>query len=185
MADFVYQEGFFTAVEPLTNQSSSLTNPINLTNPSNMFAKQNAVSDNLNNFQTSYARYVRCQDPNTNSQVTDPPCDVNGQDSLYSLNTAYQSLLTSINDLSGSFPGQLKTNAETPLQYQEETEQFPMDYASMIKLRKDLDEQLRELNIQYNGGSGTSVKMLESAAFANTLWIVLASCLVYYIVVEL
>jgi hypothetical protein len=185
MANFVYQEGFFTAVEPLTDQSSSLTNPISLTNPTNIFALQNAVSDNLNSYQTSYARYVRCQDPNTNPQVSDPQCDVNGQDSLYSLNTAYQSLLTSINDLSGSFANQIKINAETPLQYQQESEQFPMDYASMLKLRVELDEQLRELNIQYNGGSGTSVKMLESAAFANTLWIILASCLVYYIVIEL
>lgn len=178
MADFVYQEGFFTAVEPLTN-------PISLTNPTNMFALQNAVSDNLNNYQTSYARYVRCQDPNTNPQVSDPPCDVDGQDSLYSLNTAYQSLFAAINDLSGSFANQTNINAETPLQYQQETEQFPMDYASMLKLRQELDKQLQELNIQYKGGTNTSSKTLESAAFANTLWVILASCLVYYIFIEL
>jgi len=171
-----FENGFVSAIEPLTN-------PISLTEPSNIFSLQNAVSNNLNTYQTTYSRYVRCQDPNTNPQVMDPSC--NGQDSLTSLNNAYQSLVLSLNDLSGALATQYNTNAETPLQYQIETEKIPIDYAAMIQLRNDLDKQLQELQMQYQGGAGTSTQLLESAMFGNTLWVILASCLVYYIFVEL
>ena len=189
--EFKYQNGFFSAIEPLTVPSqntafgSKNNKPINLLEPSNVFVLQNAVSDNLNKFQTRYSRYVRCQDTNTNTLVNDPPCNVDGTDSLASLNDAYHTLLSSMQDLSGSFPTQYNTNAITPLHHDILVDEIPNDYDSMLKLRQDLDKKLRELQMQFNDSPGTSTKTLESAMFANTLWVILASCLVYYIIVEL
>lgn len=179
MEGFVLREGYYQAVqEPYT------TPPISLTDPSNMFFLQNAVTNNLNQFQTQYSRYLRCQDPNTYSGVS-PACDVDGTDSFGNLNTAYRNLLESIQDLSHSYVTQSNVDAKTPDQYNAAAAQLPLDYASVVKLRKQLDEQLQLL---YNGmgkGPDTSVHMLESAMFANTIWIILASCLIYYIFIEL
>ena len=76
--------------------------PVSLTDPSNMFVLQDAVLTNLNRFQTQYARYIRCQDATANPHVS-PPCDVDGQDNFGNLNTAYQSLLSSIQDMSNAY----------------------------------------------------------------------------------
>ena len=191
-SSYIHEGGYITAVDselPTTVGTGTIeqfTPPISLTDPSNVFVLQNSMSNNLNNFQAKYARYIRCQGPPSYSQVTDPPCDVDGGDSFDSLNIAYQSLLSSINDLSGSFATQVQNNsAETPLQYDVSGAQIPIDYASILKLRQELDLKLRELQVQYNGGPNTSVRLLESTMFANTLWVILASCLVYYIFTEL
>jgi hypothetical protein len=114
-----------------------------------------------------------------------PACDVDGADSFGNLNAAYRNLLGSIQDLSHSYVTQSNVDAKTPDQYNAATAQLPLDYASVVKLRKQLDEQLQLLYDGMGKGPDTSVHMLESAMFANTIWIILASCLIYYIFVEL
>lgn len=184
---FVNHEGFYAAVtEPLTITPIIVPKaPVSLTDPSNIFFMQNTVSNNLNQFQNQYSRYMRCQAASTYNQVQDPPCDVDGQDSFGNLNSAYRSLLSSIQDLSNSYPNQTHLDAKTPEQYQMDAKKLPMDYASIVKMRQDLDEQLKFLYMQMDKGPDTPVKMLESTMYANTMWIILATCLVYYVFIEL
>jgi len=192
MNGFIYDKGYYTAVIPesfSTTITQSLStpsqNPISLTDPSNVFQLQNAVSDNLNRFQITYSRYMRCQDPTASQQVNDPPCSVDGQDNFINLNNAYQSLLTSIQDLSGSYATQTHLDSKTPYNYDISAAEIPIDYANLVKLRHELDLKLQMLQKQLGNGTDTSTKRLESAIFANTMWVILASCLVYYIVIEL
>jgi len=152
--------------------------PISLTDPSNVFSLQDAVSDNLNTFQTKYARYMRCQNPNT---VASPPCDVDGTDSLSSLNVAYQSLLTSIQDLSNSFVNQVTIGGTTPQENDKISKKIPIEYKQVLNLRSKLDDQLQSLYNQVNNVPDSPKTQLESAIYINTLWIILATCLLYYI----
>lgn len=180
MEGFTLREGYYV---PVSNENPPT---VSLTQPNDMFLKQDAVLNNLNQFGNQYARYLRCQDPNTYSQVS-PPCDVDGQDSFGNLTTAYRSLLGSIQDMSGSYRIQSNhdPNAKPPLQYEIDEKQMLENYKKMAQMRNDLDQQLKLLYMNANNNPDTSTRMLESGIYANTLWIILASCLVYYIFVEL
>lgn len=186
MEGFTLQEGYYVPVASPQPGTGTGTGTTSLTNPSNMFQKQDAVLNNLNQFQTQYARYLRCQDPNTYSQVS-PPCNVDGQDSFGSLTTAYRSLLTSIHDMSGAYAQQSQNdpNAKPQVQYEIDEQQIVINYNKLVKMRAEMDQQLKLLYQNMNNNPDTSTRMLESGIYANTLWVILASCLVYYIFVEL
>ena len=171
-------DGYYTPInEPFTT-------PISLTDPSNIFLMQNRVTNSINDFETTYSRYLRCQDETSAPNVS-PPCDTNGADSFNHLNHVYHSLLDSIHQLDRSFDGQSNLDAITPEQYSANINTIQTEYANILELRKKLDEQLQILNQSQQNAPHTPAKMLESAAFANTLWVVLASCLVYYIFIEM
>ena len=188
MEGFTLQEGYYVPVRQGQDQDQGQGQApaTSLTTPSNMFHRQDTVLNNLNQFQTQYARYLRCQDPNTYSQVS-PPCNVDGQDSFGNLTTAYRSLLTSIQDMSNAYVTQSHTdpNAKPPAQYELDERQIAINYNKMVKMRAEMDQQLKLLYQNMNNNPDTSTRMLESGMYANTLWVILASCLVYYIFVEL
>lgn len=158
--------------------------PISLTDPSNIFLLQGNVTNHINDFETSYSRYLRCQDPTSEPNVS-PPCDTNGVDSFNHLNRVYHSLLDSIRELDQSFDGQTNLDAITPEQYSENIGTIQNEYANILTLRAELDKQLQMLYQSEQNAPHNPAKMLESAAFANTLWVILASCLVYYIFIEM
>jgi len=178
-SSYIQEGGYYTAIEPLVS-------PISLTDPSNVFALQNSISNNLNVFETTYSRYLRCQDPNVQSQVQ-PACDVNGNDSFNSLQRAYTNLSNSIQDASNALTTQIRTdpNAETNPMYQQNSADIPIDYASIVRFREELDSQLQLLYAQMDKSTNTSAADLRSTMYMNTLWIILATCLLYYIFVEL
>jgi hypothetical protein len=177
---FQAMNGYYTPVMESFTQSSP-NGPISLTDPSNIFLLQNDVTNHINEFQTTYSRYLRCQDLTTAPNVS-PACDTNGVDSFNNLDRVYHSLLDSIHKLDQSFDGQTDLDAITPKQYEENIKRIQTKYANILALRSKLDHQLQTLE---ETQPNTSSKILESAAFANTLWVVLASCLVYYIFIEM
>jgi len=59
------------------------------------------------------------------------------------------------------------------------------NYTDLVKMRSDLDKQLELLYKNMSNEPESSTRMLESNIYANTLWIILATCLLYYIFVEL
>jgi anion-transporting ArsA/GET3 family ATPase len=180
-SNYTQEGGYYTATGPLPSYPA-----ISLTDPSNLFMLQNSISNNLNAFETTYTRYVRCQDPNVQSQVQ-PACNVNGSDSFNSLQRAYTSLAASIQDMSNAIATQVHTdpNTKTTTEYAQNTANLPTDYASIVQFRKDLDKQLQLLYMQMDKTTNTSEANLRSTMYINTLWIILATCLLYYIFIEL
>lgn len=174
-------DGYYTPLsEPFTPSPS--IKPISLTDPSNIFLLQGKVTNSINDFENTYSRYLRCQDLTSAPNVS-PPC--NTDDDFNNLHRVYRSLLDSIKDLDHSFDGQSNLDAITPEQYSENINAIQNEYANILTLRAKLDQQLQILNQDRQNAPHNSAKLLESAAFANTLWVILASCLVYYIFIEM
>jgi len=161
------------------------TKPISLTDPSSVFQLDNILSDRLNQFQVRYARYMQCQDPRFASSVSDPPCDTINTDNFDNVKSAYNSVLSVIQDISGSFATQSYLDAKTPQQYDKDYIDLNKDYAKVIALRKQLDEKLLELQQERKAGPDTAVARFESAVYMNTLWIILATILIYFVFVGL
>jgi hypothetical protein len=178
--------GFYSLLDNNYEEAFDTTKkPISLTDPSNIFQLDNILSDRLNQFQVRYARYMQCQDPRFASSVSDPPCDTNTTDSFSSVQAAYKSVLNAIQDVSGAFATQTYLDAKTPQQYNVDYTDLNKDYAKVIALRKHLDEKLLELQEERKGGPDTALARFESAVYINTLWVILATILIYFVFVGL
>ena len=166
----------------LTNGYISVLAPISLTEPSDLFLMQDKISNEMNDFQKQYSRYVKCQDLHFAGTVTDPPCDTIRIDNYANLEKAYQQLSQSIQDVSHAFVNQIHSpDAKTPQQYENSLVDLAKQYASVVQLRNDLDKKLKSLYDEQSSSPDTSVKQLESAVYANTLWTILATILIYFI----
>jgi len=159
--------------------------PINLTDPSNIFLLDNKVSDNLNNFQLRYSRYVRCQDSVFSGSVNDPPCDLTGGDRYMNLEKSYTDLLSAIRDVSNSYQNQSRSDAISPPVYDASYTELVNNYSNVVKTRNDLDEKLKRLYDEYSGGPESAKTALDAAMYANTLWTILATILIYFVFVKL
>ena len=58
-------------------------------------------------------------------------------------------------------------------------------YAKIREQRKQLDMALERMYSENKAGPGSSKDQLQRSMYANTLWVILASCLVWYVVVEM
>jgi hypothetical protein len=168
----------FIIKEGLDNLSSSLTDP------SNVFILQNKVSDDLNSFQTQYSRYLQCQDSRFASSVN-PKCDLAGKDSFQNVTKSYNTLLSSIKETKSAFDSNIKDQTVVnPIKHDLNEEEILIKHHDISELRKQLDLKLEELYNEMDKGAETSIKRLDSTIYANTLWVILASCLVYYVFVH-
>lgn len=155
-----------------------------LTDPSNVFILQNKVSDDLNSFQTKYSRYLQCQDSRFANSVN-PKCDLAGKDSFQNVTKSYNTLLSSIKQTKAAIDNNIKDQAVVnPVKYNSNKEDILIKHHDLSKLRKQLDLKLEELYNEMDKGAETSIKRLDSTIYANTLWVILASCLVYYVFVH-
>jgi len=169
LEQFTIQEGF--------------AQPLSLTEPNNVFALQNKLSNELNSYQTKYARYMRCNDPNTNNEVTDPKCDLDTTDSFTSLNIAYRSLSSTMDELSDVYQKQTTEGAKTPAEYETDAKQIPVEYQNLIELRSKLDTQLAFLQKQLETNGGEPQRRLQSRQLINTLLIIGVFSILYYILI--
>lgn len=152
--------------------------------PENVFQQQNDVSNELNDFQTNYSRYIRCQNPDVSDSV-DPPCDLNGKDSFSELQNAYRRLYSSMDEISNVYDKQTKINGKTIKVYNENEEQLDENYDNVIELRKDLDNRLRFLQTYSDSTMNPAFSRLNSVNLINTLLIILVCYLIYYAIFDL
>jgi hypothetical protein len=174
--------GFYSLLSD-TESFQSTQQPISLTDPSNIFQMSNVLSDRLNQFQLRYSRYMQCQDPRFASSVSNPPCDTITTDSFQNVQSAYKSLLSAIQDVSGAFATQTYLDSKTPEQYNTDYVDLSHNYAQVVAMRKQLDQKLLELQEQKKGGPDTAIARFESAVYINTLWVILATILIYFVFV--
>jgi hypothetical protein len=156
--------------------------PPSLIDPKSMFAKNNEISDKLNDFQTRYTRFIRCQDENT-APFVHPECT--SSDSFINVQRSYQSLLTSIEDMQTSVTKTQVLSGTTNEETDRQEEDILATYAKIREQRKQLDMALERMYSENKAGPGSSKDQLQRSMYANTLWVILASCLVWYVVVEM
>jgi hypothetical protein len=155
-----------------------------LVNPYNIFSMNADVMKKMKTYEEQYERYMRCQDKNIKKNVT-PSCDFNGIDSYSNLENAYSDLLASLKTVSAVVPNQSKINATTPQDSDKNYKNAIENHDNIVSTRAALDKRLQMLYNEANGGPESAQQMLNSAIYANTLWTILATCLLYYIFVEL
>jgi hypothetical protein len=198
-----FQESeYFTVIEnytpaPRTKQSTSgpssasiqspedIKKSMSLVDPANIFLLNNDILNNLNKYETKYSRFLRCQDTKFAKDVDDPSCDPYGLDSYASLEKSYSNLVTSIKNVADQMPKQSNKDAVSPQDYVKSKGDITKTHSDIINLRKQLDDKLQNLYNEYDKNPESSEVQLNSAIYANTLWTILATCLLYYIFVEL
>lgn len=178
---------------PFTNENGYMlatregldTLPVSLVDPSNVFLLQNQINDKLNAFQTKYSRYLRCQDSNFSGGVN-PPCDLNGSDSFRDVTQSYNTLLSSIKETRTVLDHNIQSNEIIkPKDHDQNEADLVTQHDEIRELRGKLDAKLKELYDQMDNGIETPGRQLDSAIYANTLWVILASCLVYFVIVKI
>ena len=155
-----------------------------LTNSQDVFKMQNKVSDNLNTFQTTYSRYVRCQNEDT-AKLVDPPCKLTTTDSFSSLNDAYVDLFISLDDLEKVYDKQTTINGKTVDVYKKNVEELENNHEEILKLRKDLDKKLKYVQENRNVRTAPLYRMLNSRILINTLLAILFFYLVYVLIFDI
>tara|TARA_B100001287_G_scaffold276862_1_gene290290 strand:+ start:26375 stop:26890 length:516 start_codon:yes stop_codon:yes gene_type:complete len=155
-----------------------------LTKFKDVFELQNAVSDNLNKFQTKYSRYIRCQNEDTAKKV-DPPCQLTTDDSFSSLNDAYVDLFTSLHELEGVYDTQTTINGKTADVYKKNVEEIENNHEEVLKLRKDLDKKLQYIQENKDIRTAPIYRMLHSRTLINTLLVILFFYLVYILIFDI
>jgi len=159
------------------------TSPIpSLTTPTSIFKQNDLISDRLNDFQNRYARFIRCQDGNLAQDDVRPEC--NSSDTFINVQRSYQSLLSSIQTLDKNIPLQ-KMDGTTNETSTKDHDDILQTYSQIRAQRKQLDDALQRLYSENNMSSGSSVQQLKQSMYANTLWVIFASCLIWYAVVEM
>ena len=166
----------------------------NLQKPRDIFALEKDVMKNVVDFENRYARFIRCANPNAAPNVTNPSCDLNSMDSVASLDTSYKNVMVSINDLNAALNniGNSPSGAITPKMHDDIkanvtgiTQGTVNTYDKILELRSQLDDRLDQLYNEKRAGPESSVAKLDATMYANTLWTILATCLLYYVIVEL
>lgn len=162
-------------------------NTNNLQDPVNIYKKEGDVMKNVDLFQQKYARFLRCSSnaPGLSDSVS-PKCDPT-EDSINSLDAAYKNVMYSINSLNNGL-GKIDPASSTGLtnkDYEESKTEMKDTYEEIRDLRKKLDAKMEALYNEQKNGRESSAAQLDSTIYANTLWTILATCLLYYILVEM
>lgn len=184
---------YFTILEnytPAATSSSTIQSPeaikksFSLIDPSNVFLMNNDVLNNLNAYESKYSRYLRCQNDEFAKNVS-PNCEPYGSDSYSSLERSYADLLKSMNKVANAIPNQTTKDAVSPNDYKKNNQDIKVTHKELVELRRKLDEKLQNLYNEYDVNPESAQAQLNSAIYANTLWTILATCLLYYIFVEM
>jgi uncharacterized protein YukE len=157
----------------------------NLEYPRDVFKMQNNVSDNLNKFQIRYGRYLRCQNSETADEVTDPPCDLNTIDSFSELSVAYKQLYNSLDEIKTVYSKQSTFGGVTNEAYDENLKEIKKKYKKVTVMQNTLDQQLKFIQDQLEDTNNSSEQLLNTRKFLNMVLIIIAICILYYVIVEL
>lgn len=181
MSNTLYKENGYYSLLKEGLESRDLETPVNIYN------LENDVMQNVDIFQQKYARFLRCS--SSHQEIVDnvsPQCDFN-KDGIDSLNSSYQNVMYSINAFNVGLKKIDPTNSLglTNEEYAQSKTDMNNTYQDILSLRKQLDIKLGALYNEQKNGRESSAAQLDSTMYANTLWTILATCLLYYIIVEL
>ena len=159
------------------------SHPPGLTEPNNVFEMQNNVSDELNDFQKQYARYIKCQNPDTRENIN-PPCDFDGSDNFQELTNAYNRLYKSLDEMKEVYGDQVN-DGKTNDNYEKDEEELEEFYNTMRKMRTDLDKKLLYIQNQADTETSPVYRRLNSQILINTLLLILLVYLIYIMIFDI
>ena len=159
------------------------SHPPGLTEPNNVFEMQNNVSDELNDFQKQYARYIKCQNPDTRENIN-PPCDFDGSDNFQELTNAYNRLYKSLDEMKEVYGDQVN-DGKTNENYEKDEEELEEFYNTMRKMRTDLDKKLLYIQNQADTETSPVYRRLNSQILINTLLLILFVYLIYIMIFDI
>jgi hypothetical protein len=159
------------------------SHPPGLTEPNNVFEMQNNVSDELNDFQKQYARYIKCQNPDTRENIN-PPCDFDGSDNFQELTNAYNRLYKSLDEMKEVYGDQVN-DGKTNENYEKDEEELEEFYNTMRKMRTDLDKKLLYIQNQADTETSPVYRRLNSQILINTLLLILLVYLIYIMIFDI
>lgn len=159
------------------------SHPPGLTEPNNVFEMQNNVSDELNDFQKQYARYIKCQNPDTRENIN-PPCDFDGSDNFQELTNAYNRLYKSLDEMKEVYGDQVN-DGKTNENYEKDEEELEEFYNTMRKMRTDLDKKLLYIQNQADTETAPVYRRLNSQILINTLLLILLVYLIYIMILDI
>jgi hypothetical protein len=90
-----------------------------------------------------------------------------------------------MNKVANAIPNQTTKDAVSPNDYTKNNKDIKVTHKELVELRRKLDEKLQNLYNEYDVNPESVQAQLNSAIYANTLWTILATCLLYYIFVEM
>jgi hypothetical protein len=159
------------------------SHPPGLTELNNVFEMQNNVSDELNDFQKQYARYIKCQNPDTRENIN-PPCDFDGSDNFQELTNAYNRLYKSLDEMKEVYGDQVN-DGKTNENYEKDEEELEEFYNTMRKMRTDLDKKLLYIQNQADTETAPVYRRLNSQILINTLLLILLVYLIYIMIFDI
>ena len=177
-----------------------------------IFQLEETVVQKLNNFNSKYVEYLRCN-PNIddsnrkinqtrismgsapisiNDKLNNPPyrnkvgCPTSNIADENEVTTSYNEANTAINALDAA-TNYIKTTSGGVSRevYDMSYNSMLSNHASILKLRNELDVKMRELNRSEDSVYSIYKANFDSTMYTSILWSVLASSLVYYIFVKL
>ena len=155
-----------------------------------IFTDEQNVFSKLQSYNKAYSTYMLCNsnDLETKNQaIKKGLCGTTpGSNSILSpdstdLNNAISSLKNDITYYTSN------TNHKTNNQYDASLNQLKSDYVNLLQLRSDIDLKLQNLTKTDNSNSVTAMTghTLDATIYANLLWTILATSLVYIVFTKL
>ena len=155
-----------------------------------IFIDEQNVFSKLQSYNKAYSTYMLCNsnDLETKKQAIQKGlCGTTpGSNSILSpdstdLNNAISSLKNDITYYTSN------TNHKTNNQYDASLNQLKSDYVNLLQLRSDIDLKLQNLTKTDNSNSVTAMTghTLDATIYANLLWTILATSLVYIVFTKL
>lgn len=157
----------------------------------NIFDSEKLVFTNLQSYNLAYTNYAMCKSEDStlanhaNSLAICRPgmtgyIPLEGKAQV--VNDSLERLKQALDVYNNSTD---KTYKKTTIQYDASLSELKENYKTLLNSRATLDLQIQDL---YNGkGSVSSMNKLEmdAAIYANILWIILATSLIYFIFIKL
>jgi hypothetical protein len=167
--------------------SPAALKPLNMMTPNSIYDLESSLMQQVDIFQQKYSRFLRCDDAEY-SNLVNPKCHP-VDDGLNSLNSSYKNVMFSAGKLKAALDN-IRPTPNTELgdsndDYIQSREDLNNTYEEIKQLRNQLDNRLAVLYNEQEGGKGSSIMNLDSTMYTNTLWTILATCLLYYVLVEL
>jgi hypothetical protein len=170
----------------------SSANTRNLLSKQDIFQLEQNVMAKLNNFNQTYATYMRCGATGNSNQTyidkSNCPTSIT-QENVDNAKSELDDAIAELNAAIGT-PEQAGTNdstgGKTPasyaMNYNYVTKHY---YNNLVKTRKDIDDKLAEL---YNTSESTSSfydKMYMSTMYSKIVLTILATSIIYYTIMKL
>ena len=152
-----------------------------------IFTDEKNVFSKLQSYNQAYSNYMLCNsnDNETKQQaIKRGLCGVSGSNTV--LPPDMSDLNNSITSLQSDITYYTSNNNKTNQQYDASLNQLKSDYANLLQLRSQLDLKLQDLT-KNDPSSITAMtgQILDATIYANLLWTILATSLIYVVFTKL